>query len=112
MLLRRKRFEMTEKARQVASLEAMISDFQKMAADLSQQIWAEEERTKIRDNGHFGYSTFAKAASLRRSNLLASVSDLKAKLDAATRELHETTEQLRDLELANGGAPEAIDVAA
>jgi flagellar protein FliJ len=112
MLLHRKRFEMTEKARKVALLETVISDFQKMAADLAQQIWAEEERTKIRDIRHFAYSTFAKAASLRRANLLASVADLKAKLDAAKRELDEVTEQLRDLKLEHGDTPSSIGVAA
>ena len=112
MLLRRKRFEMTEKARKAALLETMISDFQRITADLAQQIAAEEERTKIRDTGHFAYSTFAKAAALRRSNLLSSVADLKTKLDAAKRELDEATEQLRDFELAHSDTPSTIDVAA
>ena len=112
MLLRRKRFEMTEKACKVALLETMISDFQRIAADLAQQIAAEEERTKIRDTRHFAYSTFAKAAALRRSNLLTSVTDLKTKLDAAKRELDEATEQLHDLELAHSDMRSTIDVAA
>jgi flagellar FliJ protein len=112
MLLRRKRFEMTEKARKAALLETMISDFLRIAADLAQQIAVEEDRTKIRDTGHFAYSTFAKAAALRRSNLLTSVTDLKTKLDAAKRELDEVTEQLRDLELAHSDTPSPIGVAA
>ena len=112
MLLRRKRFEMTEKARKAALLETMISDFQRIAADLAQQIAAEEERTKIRDAGHFAYSTLAKAAALRRANLVASVGGLKAKLDAAKRELDEISEQLHDLELSHGDTRSPIDVAA
>src|SRR5882757_136310 len=112
MLLRRKRFEMTEKTRQVALLETMISDFDRLAADLAQQILAEEERTKIRDTGHFTYPTFAKAAALRRTNLLTSVAELKAKLNPAKHELDEVTEQLRDLELAHGDTLSSIDVAA
>jgi flagellar protein FliJ len=112
MLLRRKRFEMTEKTRKAVLLETMISDFERVAADLSQQIAAEEERTKIRDTGHFAYSTFAKAAALRRSNLLTSVADLKTKLDAAERELDEVTEQVHDLELAHSDTRSTIDVAA
>jgi hypothetical protein len=81
-------------------------------ADLAQQIWAEQERTKIRDTGHFAYSTLAKAAALRRANLVASVADLKTKFDAAKRELDEVTEELRDLELAHSDTPSTIDVAA
>jgi len=77
--LRLKRFEVSEKARTVVSMESMIGDFERMANDLARQIAAEEERTGIRDTSHFAYSTFAKAASLRRRNLLNSVADLRAK---------------------------------
>jgi flagellar protein FliJ len=98
--LRVKRFELTEKGRKVASMETMVADFEHMANDLMRQISAEEERTGIRDCGHFAYSTFAKAARLRRSNLLESVADLKVKLDAAKREHEEVADELRKLEPA------------
>ena len=62
--IRTKRFDVTEKARKVASLETIIRDLEHMAADLLRQIQAEEERTGIRDASHFAYSTFAKAAAL------------------------------------------------
>jgi hypothetical protein len=96
--LRAKRFELTEKARKVASMEAMVADFEHMASDLMRQIAAEEERTGIRDAAHFAYSTFAKAARLRRGNLLDSVADLKAKLDAARREHEDVATELSKLE--------------
>jgi flagellar protein FliJ len=81
--LRLKRFEATERARKVASIETMIGDFEHVAADLARQIAAEEERTGIKDAAHFAYSTFAKAATLRRANLLTSVADLRVKLEVA-----------------------------
>src|SRR5262245_15491772 len=96
--LRLKRFEVSEKARTVVSMESMISDFERMAADLARQIAAEEERTGIKDTSHFAYSTFAKAASLRRMNLLNSATDLRAKLDAAKREHEEMASELSKLE--------------
>ncbi|KAB2912257.1 MAG: flagellar export protein FliJ [Hyphomicrobiaceae bacterium] len=96
--LRLKRFEATEKARKVASLETMIHDLEQMALDLGRQISAEEERTGIRDAAHFAYSTFAKAAALRRSNLLTSVTDLRAKLEIARRDHEEASAELRKLE--------------
>jgi flagellar export protein FliJ len=98
MALRIKRFEAAEKARKVASLETMIRDFEHMAADLARQIAAEEERTNIKDTAHFAYSTFAKAASQRRSNLLTSVADLREQLDVARREHDEAALELRKLE--------------
>jgi hypothetical protein len=102
--LRLKRFEVGEKARKVASLETMILDLEHIATDLARQIAVEEERTGIKDPAHFAYSTFAKAASQRRTNLLTSVADLKAKLDSARREHEEIALELSKLE-----PPEARD---
>ena len=98
--VRLKRFEASEKARKVASIETMILDFEHMVLDLSRQITAEEERTGIKDAGHFAYSTFAKAAGLRRSNLQTSIVDLRMKLDAARREHEDAAMELRKLEPA------------
>ena len=95
-----KRFEAAEKARKVASLEAMIRDFELMASELSRQITAEEDRTGVRDQAHFAYSTFAKAAAQRRANLLISVADLKVKLNAARRDHEDAVSELRKLEPA------------
>jgi flagellar export protein FliJ len=96
--LRLKRFEASEKARKVASMETMIREFEHMASDLARQIAAEEERTGIKDASHFAYSMFAKAAANRRQNLLNSVTDLRAKLDAARREYEEAASELTKLE--------------
>lgn len=96
--LKLKRFEVNEKARKVASIETMISDFETMAQELSRQIAAEEERTGVKDAAHFAYSMFAKAAATRRENLLASVEDLRVKLDNARRELEDVSGELAKLE--------------
>jgi len=96
--LRLRRFEASEKARKVASIETMILDFEHMASDLARQITAEEERTGVRDPAHFAYSTFAKAATLRRANLLTSVVDLRSKLEAARQEHANAVVELRKLE--------------
>ena len=87
--LRLKRFEAQEKARKVLGLEQMIKDFEVMAVDLDRQVQAEEDRTGVKDIGHFNYSTFAKAASQRRDKLRASIDDLKVQLEAAMRERDE-----------------------
>ncbi|MFK4996483.1 hypothetical protein ACI39X_27450, partial [Klebsiella pneumoniae] len=62
------------------------------------QIAAEEERTGVKDAAHFAYSMFAKAAATRRENLLASVEDLRVKLDNARRELEDVSGELAKLE--------------
>jgi len=81
--LKLKRFEADEKRRKVADIESMIHEFEQMAADLDRQIASEEERTGVRDDAHFAYSTFARAAAQRRDNLRASVANLREKLELA-----------------------------
>ena len=50
-LIRLKRFQADEKRRQVAQIEAMIAEFERMAKELDDQILAEQERSGIRDAG-------------------------------------------------------------
>jgi predicted nucleic acid-binding Zn-ribbon protein len=99
--LRSKRFEAEEKKRKVEALDAMIRDFQQMALDLERQIESEEARTGIRDQGHFSYSTFAKAAAQRRENLMASIADLEGKRDRA---VIERDDAVADIERAQADA--------
>jgi len=97
-ILRLKRFAASETARKVADLEGMIREFQQMASDLERQIASEEDRTGVRDQAHFAYSTFAKAAAQRREKLLASVVELEEKLRVASREHEDAREALAKLE--------------
>ena len=48
-LIRLKRFHADEKRRQVAQMEAMIAEFERMAKELDDQILAEQERSGIHD---------------------------------------------------------------
>src|SRR5215468_2488730 len=98
--VRAKRFEVAERARKVASLEGTIRDFELLASELARQIANEEDRTGIRDQAHFAYSTFAKAAAQRRANLLTSVADLQAKLALAKRDHDDAQLALKRLEPA------------
>ena len=95
--LKLKRFEAEEKRRKVADIESMIHEFEQMAADLDRQIATEEERTGIRNEAHFAYSTFARSAAQRRDNLRASVADLREKLELAVAVRNEA---LAELEVA------------
>ncbi len=96
--VRARRFEVAERARKVASLEGTIRDFESLASELTRQIGNEEDRTGIRDQAHFAYSTFAKAAAQRRANLVTSVDDLKEKLAAAKRDYDDALLALKRLE--------------
>ena len=98
-LIRLKQFQVDEKRRQVAQIEMMIEDFERMAKDLDDQIVAEQERTGIHDVTHFAYPTFAKAAMQRRDNLKTSVDDLQQQLDDARDQFAEAVEELKKVEL-------------
>ena len=98
-LIRLKKFQVDEKRRQVAQIEMMVNDFERMASELDQQIDIEHTKTGISDIAHFAYSTFAKAALSRRDNLLASASDMRGKLEAAQDALAEALEDLKKVEL-------------
>ncbi|SRR5579871_3678165 len=98
-LIRSKKFQADEKRRKVAQMEAMITDFQRMAADLEREILAEQERAGIHDPSHFAYPTYAKSAMSRRENLNRSIDELVAQLGDARIELQESCEELKRVEL-------------
>jgi flagellar export protein FliJ len=94
-----KRFEVEEKRRKVAEIEAMINEFNQMAADLDRQIAIEQERAGVSDTNHYAYPMLAKAAIQRRDNLLASAADLEAKLANVRDNLFEAFEEVEKIEL-------------
>ena len=98
-LIRLKRFQVDEKRRQVAQIEMMIAEFERLAADLDQQIRAEQERTGIHDVTHYAYPTFARAAMQRRDNLRTSTEELRTQLQDARDQLAEAFEDLKKFEL-------------
>lgn len=97
-LIRLRRFQVEEKRRQVAQIEAMITEFDRMAKELNDQVMAEQERSGIHDAGHFAYPTFAKAATQRRDNLTASERALKDQLAAAKVACEEAEAELAKVE--------------
>lgn len=93
-LVRLKQFQVNEKRRQLAQLDTMIAEFERMAAELDVQIAIEEKKSGITDINHFAYPTFAKAARQRRDNLRNSQSDLMAQRTTAQTLLREAEAEL------------------
>ncbi len=93
-LIRLKRFQVDEKRRRVAQIEAMINEFSRMATDLDREIASEEQKTNNTDPSHFAYSTYARAARGRRDNLKQSAGELRGQLEEAKRHLEEANEEL------------------
>jgi flagellar protein FliJ len=114
-LVRLKRFQADEKRRRVAQINAMISEFTRMANDLEREISNEEHRANITDPSHFAYPTYARAARSRRENIVASLDELRDKLADAQAQFEEANEELlkaQSQEARDRGAERLIDVVA
>ncbi|MGZ8308958.1 MAG: flagellar export protein FliJ [Rhodoplanes sp.] len=98
-IIRLKKFQVDEKRRKVAQIEAMIAEFRRIADDLDREIQAEQDRTGIHDPAHFAYSTYARAAIGRSENLKRSAEELSGQLDRAQTALQESFEELKKVEL-------------
>ena len=109
-LLRLKHFQVEDKTRQLAQIDMMISEFQRMASDLDSQIKFEEEKAGISDPSHFAYPTFAKAAIQRRDNLVVSIRELNEKRELAQEALDEADEELQKIQLKEARDGNAIDI--
>jgi len=93
-LIRLKRFQVDEKSRRMAQIEAMINELTRMANDLEREIATEEQRSGINDSTHFAYSTYARAARTRRDNVMQSADELRGQLEEARQRLEESIEEL------------------
>jgi len=98
-LIRLKKFQVDEKRRKVAQIEAMIAEFDRMATDLEREIKVEQDRAGIHDPAHFAYPTYAKAAITRRENLKRSADELRVQLEDAKLALGEAADELKKVEL-------------
>lgn len=93
-LIRLKRFQAEEKRRRVVQMQTMIAEFTRMTSDLDREITAEEQRCNISDPNHFAYPTYARAARVRRDNLVRSLAELRDQLQDAEVLLREAAEEL------------------
>jgi chromosome segregation ATPase len=113
-LLRLKHFQVQDKTRQLAQIDMMIADFERMSGELEAQVQAEEKKAGITDVNHFAYPTFAKAARQRIENLSVSIKDLRDNRAPAEEALKEAEEELRKTELkesrdaANAGSSDSL----
>lgn len=97
-LLRLKRFQVEERRRRVAQIEAMVADFGRMASDLDREIATEEQRSGISDPSHFAYPTYARAAVVRRDNLKRSADELHGQIEETKAHLDAAVEDCRKAE--------------
>jgi hypothetical protein len=71
-------------------MERLVVEYDRIAADLDQEIRIEEDRTRIQNPAHTAYSFYAKATASRRDNLRRPANDnarTKDRLSARCRTL-------------------------
>ncbi len=114
-LIRLKQFHVEERRRRLTQIEAMIGEFARIASDLDREIALEEQRAGISDTAHFAYPTYARAARVRRDNLLRSSDELRGQLEDAKANLENALEELGKMTSLDGRekgaerAPELVD---
>ncbi|MBI1869207.1 MAG: flagellar export protein FliJ [Methylocystis sp.] len=112
-LIRLKRFQAEEKRRRVVQMQTMIAEFTRMTSDLDREITAEEQRCNISDPNHFAYPTYARAARVRRDNLVRSLAELRDQLQDAEVLLREAAEELtktQNQDARDRGVERLVDV--
>ena len=70
-------FAAEQERRRLSRIEMMIDELSRNVAGLEVEIAAEERRVRISDPSHVAYSTYARAASRRRDNLLRTIGELR-----------------------------------
>ncbi|MET3560430.1 hypothetical protein ABID39_001127 [Bartonella japonica] len=98
-MVRLKMFQVRERRREIAQLDMMIVEFERMVLELEAQIVYEERKSGNSDVHHFAYSAFARAARQRRDNLINSIRDLQLQKTNAEIALHEANTELQRVQL-------------
>ncbi len=98
-MIRLKRFQVDEKRRQVTQIEMMIAEFERMATELEREIKSEQDKVGIQDPAHYAYPTYAKAARVRRDNLMGSADELRGQLEDAKSALAVAFEDFKKIEI-------------
>jgi hypothetical protein len=70
-------FAAEQERRRLSRIEMMIGELSRNVAGLEEEIAAEERRVRISDPRHIAYSTYARAASQRRDNLMRTIGELR-----------------------------------
>lgn len=91
-------FQLEEQQKRVQQIASMCDDFINQALELEADIRREELHANIFDPEHYAYPIYAKAARVRRQNLLASAKNLLHQLEHQRSELEMRREHFYNLE--------------
>lgn len=102
-LIRLHRWQLDEKRRALADLQALADRLEEEKARLEAEVAREQEAARNSADVAFSYAGFAQVAIERRRRLEQSVAQIHAQVAVATDEVAEAFQELKRYELAQEG---------
>lgn len=99
-LIRYHRWQLDEKRREVADLNAMLDRLHEQQAALEAEITAEQQAARSHGDVAFSYAGFAQQALRRRRTLAGAVAQVESQIARATDVLREMFQEVKRYELA------------
>lgn len=99
-LIRLRKWELEEKRRKVADLEALLAQLGEAIARLDDEVEMEQAVATASGEVNFAYGPYAAAAVERRRTLKASQEDVKQQIIAAQEEVAIAYQELKKYEVA------------
>ncbi|GIL41392.1 flagellar FliJ family protein [Roseiterribacter gracilis] len=98
-VIRLKKFQLDEKRRVLADLNALLSELLAERDRLDAQVLVEQAHAQASLEGQLAYGKFAQAAIARRKRLGDSIVQVEGQIEAATDQVREAMGELKKFEI-------------
>lgn len=98
-VIRLKRFQLDEKRRVLADLNALLSELLAERDRLDAQVLIEQAKAGETIEGQMAYGKYAQAAIARRKRLVESIAQVESQIEAATDQVREAMGELKKFEI-------------
>ncbi len=99
-LIRIHKWQLDEKRRAIGDMEHMLAGFKDQLAKLDREQEMELRVAGQNEETRFAYANYAKAAKIRRQNLIASITEAEQRIAEAQEEVAEIYQDLKKYEIS------------
>ncbi|MEP3246959.1 MAG: flagellar export protein FliJ [Sneathiella sp.] len=99
-LIRIHKWQLDEKRRAIGDMEHMLAGFKDQLAKLDREQEMELRVAGQNEETRFAYTNYAKAAKIRRENLIASITEAEQRIAEAQEEVAEIYQDLKKYEIS------------
>ncbi len=99
-LIRIHKWQLDEKRRAIADMEHLLAGFQDQLAKLDREQEMELRVAGQNEETRFAYVNYAKAAGIRRENLVASITEAEQRIAESQEEVAEIYQDLKKYEIS------------